>query len=69
MGSETLYSACYIFSDESGIPLYSMSNVYMNKTKCLIGLVNFFNSTIPNTAVAATRSAGQIATLVENFFF
>jgi len=33
MGSETLYSACYILSDESSIPFYSTSNGYKNVRK------------------------------------
>jgi len=28
MGSETLYSTCYILSDKSSIPFYSTSNEY-----------------------------------------
>jgi len=32
MGSETLPSACYILSDESGITFYSTSNGYKNRT-------------------------------------
>jgi len=28
VGSETLFSACYILSDESSIPFYSTSNGY-----------------------------------------
>jgi len=33
VGSETLPSACYIFSDESSIPFYSTSNGYKNNVK------------------------------------
>jgi len=33
MGSEKLPSACYILSDESGIPLYSRSNGYNKRER------------------------------------
>jgi len=36
MGSETLPSACYILSDETSIPFYSMSNGYKKFKKIIL---------------------------------
>jgi len=58
MGSETLPSACYILSDESSIPFYSMSNGYKYPTSVLSTIwtnkvsCHCFNTTSINCSTA-----------------